>query len=235
MSILTSYKEFELRREDRVAFATTFTIFTLFIFSISYFSEHTFSDISCMEKCKVSLQACTMKTCIKIEAKVLQKKVIKKTKPIVKKEQEPVTNKKAKLVKSEPLKEEKSILEAKEKISENSQQAVEKTQDSQIIKKSASATIMDARARFFKKIKEEINSNKTYPRIALRRSIEGEVKISFTIFSDGKIKITELSGNRFFKQNSKDALLETFPITIPKELKLTFPLNLSVDLKYQLS
>ncbi len=234
-----------MRRDDLIAFGTTFSLFAVASFAVISFSGFISSELSCIERCKIDLQACTMKTCIKTqEIKAVKKSVKKpiKQEKILKKEPKPLKKEKV-LAKNptfkEPVKEEKAVqkvekaLENKEEIV--AQQAVEKTMEAQSKKLTVSASVIDERTRFFTRIKEEINSHKRYPRIALRRSIEGEVKVNFTIFADGSIKINELKGHRFFKENSQEALMETFPITIPKELKLTFPLNLSVDIRYYLS
>ena len=74
--------------------------------------------------------------------------------------------------------------------------------------------------QFFAKLKEKINSNKSYPQNARRRGIEGVVEVKFEILSSGQVgTISILSGNQIFFQSIKDAIESSFPMAIPTQIK----------------
>ena len=87
----------------------------------------------------------------------------------------------------------------------------------------------------FTKIRNRINQNKSYPRSARRRGIEGEVKVRFTLCSNGSVKNIEfLSGKNVFKQSIIKAIEKSFPMEIDSSL-FTFPKQFKISVRYILS
>jgi len=73
--------------------------------------------------------------------------------------------------------------------------------------------------KYFIKVKEIINENKTYPKKAKRRGISGIVEVDFVVSKDGELlKIEKLSGKKIFYKSVKKALKNSFPIQTPKNL-----------------
>ncbi len=210
-----------MRREDKIGFFTTFTLFSLSILLFATFTDTLMPPPSSTEKTRFS---------VKITAMYQEKTPTPPKKNIKKK-----VEKKQIIVKNSPKK-----VFVPEKIEKIKEKVIPKVQQKQSHAKKVKEQILDQRVvqkqiNFFRELKEEINSNKSYPRIAQRRNLEGDVKICFTIFENGSIKINELTGSKMFTRSSEQALLDTFPIDIPKELELSFPLKLNIELKYQLS
>ena len=87
---------------------------------------------------------------------------------------------------------------------------------------------------FFKKIKTTINKNKSYPRKAVRRGIEGDIKISFTLLENGNVKdIKIISGKNIFKKSAIKSIQKSFPIKIDNKL-FKFPKIFTIKINYML-
>ena len=87
---------------------------------------------------------------------------------------------------------------------------------------------------FIADLRKLINQNKSYPNSARRRAIEGTVKVSFNILSDGNVKhIKVVSGKSIFKKSAIQAIERSFPLKIDKEL-FSFPKEFKVTLIYTL-
>lgn len=87
---------------------------------------------------------------------------------------------------------------------------------------------------YLTKLKETISKNKSYPRSAIRRELEGDVKISLTISPNGELlsfKIVE--GNRIFKKSIQKSVQKSFPLKPKKDIFLS-NLDLSLTISYRL-
>ncbi|MEA2029418.1 MAG: TonB family protein [Campylobacterota bacterium] len=143
--------------------------------------------------------------------KIVKKKPVKKiVKKIKKKETKKVVKKQRN---SNPKNAQKSI------ITKNS--------------KNSSKALAQKRNLYFANLKRKINRNKSYPRIAKRRGMQGSVKVRFMISSSGKLlNIKILSGPKVFHSSTKSAIKRSLPYAPPKGvLKSNTPLTISVDYK----
>ena len=87
---------------------------------------------------------------------------------------------------------------------------------------------------FFANLKKRINKNKSYPKVARRRGIQGEINVEFTISANGNIAdIKILEGRKLFHKSVKKAIEKSFPVEIPQEL-FSFPLTFSLKVLYKL-
>lgn len=88
------------------------------------------------------------------------------------------------------------------------------------------------RELFIAELIKRINSNKSYPRSARRRAIEGNIKVEFTITADGRVRdIKIISGHDIFKKSAIEAIENSFPVEIPKDI-FHFPKKFKVDIVY---
>lgn len=89
--------------------------------------------------------------------------------------------------------------------------------------------------KFLSDLRNRINANKFYPKVAQRRGIEGNVKVSFNILNNGQVdNITIISGKNVFNEAVTNAIKNSFPVNIPKDLK-NFPMNVNLQLNFSLS
>lgn len=208
--------------------------------SIIYFiSVNTFSDkdVKVIDIRKVCLSTVTPKS----EPKVVQepKPVEPKPKPIKPKPKPKPIEKKPepKPIEPEPVPE-------PEPIKEHTEDRVEKKvlpQPQQIKKQenisNADTTLSDdmtkaKRELFIANLIKRINSNKSYPRSARRRAVEGVVTIEFLILEDGNVKnINIVSGNTIFKKSAVSAIENSFPIDIEESL-FHFPKKFKINISY---
>ena len=90
------------------------------------------------------------------------------------------------------------------------------------------------KTKYYRKIKETINKNKQYPRIAKRVGKEGTVKIDFVLSSRGDLLSYKIiAGDDIFKRSVVEAIENSFPLEIPNGLfkkKLHFTLNVEYNL-----
>ena len=89
------------------------------------------------------------------------------------------------------------------------------------------------KSAFLGAIRAKINKNKTYPRIAQRRGMQGVVKARFTIFANGKVANITLSGKKVFYKSARKAIQSAFPISV-KNAPLSLPTTVNVILRYQM-
>jgi len=79
---------------------------------------------------------------------------------------------------------------------------------------------------------KRINRNKSYPRVARRRSIQGTIEMKFIIQMDGRVKdIQVISGKNIFKKSAIKAIKSSFPINIDAKL-FSFPKNFKIKINY---
>lgn len=192
----------------------------------------------------------------KEQKKVVKKKVVKK-REVVKKVEKEITKvvKKEKLV-EEPAREvvEKVVQEEvpevveepveMQELAESEEEQTETLETSTPasdkaavanVQKEFDSELMQAkRDMFMATLTKEINKNKTYPKSARRRGIEGNVEISFEICSNGNVdNITVISGKETFKKSAIEAIAKSFPIEVEKTL-FDFPHKFTVTLAYNL-
>jgi len=104
----------------------------------------------------------------------------------------------------------------------------------QKVKKSKSRQVSPAKKNaFLAKIRGKINRNKTYPRIAQKRGMQGSVKVRFTILSNGQVGNISLSGKKVFFSSARKAVKKAFPISV-KNVPLSLPTTVNLTLRYQI-
>jgi len=83
-----------------------------------------------------------------------------------------------------------------------------------------------AKRAFLRNVRAKIIANKKYPKIALRRHIEGAVKVRFDITQYGQIaNIRFINGKTVFHKSIRKTLERTFPIGIPNSMKGKLPIS----------
>ncbi|MGB1271225.1 MAG: TonB family protein [Endozoicomonas sp.] len=97
-----------------------------------------------------------------------------------------------------------------------------------------SANQANAMTAWISDLKQRINQHKHYPRQALRRGLEGDVKIQAVIQADGELVTAEiLSGDRRFKSSSLKALSQALPFPPPlgtlAPVKVSFSIHYAID------
>ena len=89
--------------------------------------------------------------------------------------------------------------------------------------------------KYYQLIKETIQSNKEYPRKAIRRGIEGAIKVDFVISKDGKLlDINIIDGDKIFYRSTTKAIEDSFPIKLDKKI-FTKDFHLTLTLIYHLN
>ena len=88
--------------------------------------------------------------------------------------------------------------------------------------------------KYYTKIKQTIDKNKSYPKIAVRWGIQGKVKIQFTISKNGELLSYKiLDGKKIFLKSISKAIKNSFPLSPPKDI-FTSNLDLKLTLSYKL-
>jgi protein TonB len=147
------------------------------------------------------------------------KKVVKKTHKKIKKSQK-VTKKRYTKSKKRGKKYQKR---AKVKSSTNS--SISNT--SYVSTKASSATNYN----FLSNLIRRINQNKSYPPIAIRRRLSGEVTIHFTILPSGNVGNISADGSRIFANSAIRAVRNSFPIDV-SGAPFSLPKNVSFTMRF---
>jgi protein TonB len=87
------------------------------------------------------------------------------------------------------------------------------------------------RQLYLHKLMSHIESFKYYPRAARKRSLEGEVKVSFMLLDDGNYRQLKLDGKHSILVKATQSAMETatpFPAP-PKDIKLPGPLEFTMS------
>lgn len=145
--------------------------------------------------------------------KVLPKKVVKKK--IVKKKSVKKKVSKKKHVRKKKVKKRVKKTVHKQASSQQSHSSPEKT------KKSWSA------------LQRKINEHKFYPRIAKKRRMEGSVKVTFIVLSNGNVGNISLQGPKIFYHSAKNAVKSAFPIDVKKS-PVSLPSTITLTLHYRI-
>ena len=149
--------------------------------------------------------------------KIVKKNLItKKIKPKVVEKKKKKVSKPKQIVVKQQIKQNKSVL----KNTINHQDKLKEHKENQ--------------NKYYTQIKETINKNKSYPKIAVKRGIEGLVKIKFTISKNGELlSFNIIEGKRVFKKSITESVKNSFPLTPPKDV-LTSNTSLSLMIDYRL-
>ncbi len=167
------------------------------------------------------------------------KKIIKKIKAKPKPKSKPKHKPKKIVKKTKPVIEDKFIEEEYFKPTE-----VVKTVEPQIIQeptppKPAPKPKVDKSAEkraFLRSVRNQIQANKKYPKMALRRHIEGSVGVMFDIGANGDVSnIRFLNGKSILQKSVRKAVIQSFPIAIPSNIRSEFPMyNISVTVNFRI-
>ena len=156
-----------------------------------------------------------------IVEKIMPKPIPVVKKPIVKKPKKKVIKKKK--VKKKRIK--KKVVKKRTKKTRKAKKVAKKS-----TRKQASPARKNA---FYAKIRAKIKRNKTYPRIAQRRGMQGSVKVTFTILRNGQVSNIQVSGKKVFYKSARAAIKKAFPISI-KNIPVSLPTTVNLTLRYQL-
>ena len=90
---------------------------------------------------------------------------------------------------------------------------------------------------FLTQVRSRIITNKKYPKLALRRHIEGSVRVKFNIDLNGDVSnIRFVSGKSILQKSVRKAVLNSFPINIPQKLREELPINnISVTVNFTIN
>jgi len=84
---------------------------------------------------------------------------------------------------------------------------------------------------FLATLKRKISQNKSYPRVAKKRGMQGSVRVHFTITASGSVCNISVKGPKIFINATKKAVQRAFPVK-PKGVSL--PLTVTFLLNYKL-
>ena len=87
--------------------------------------------------------------------------------------------------------------------------------------------------RFLATVRQRINRNKSYPRIAKKRGMQGSVKVRFTILRNGNVGHISITGPKVFHASARKAIKKSFPIST-KNIPVSLPKTVNLTLRYQL-
>jgi len=87
--------------------------------------------------------------------------------------------------------------------------------------------------QFYTKVRVKINKNKSYPKIAKRRRMQGSVKVTFTVSRSGNVSNIRLNGPKVFYNSARHAVKSAFPISV-KNVPVSLPATVNVTLRYQI-
>lgn len=86
---------------------------------------------------------------------------------------------------------------------------------------------------YFLKLRQKIQKHKIYPKIAVKRGMEGVCKVILHISPKGDLIDYKINGKKIFNRSIKKALKKTFPFPSQKNL-FSENITLHVDLVYKL-
>ncbi len=173
---------------------------------------------------------------IKEKKKKPKPKKKKKKKPPPKPKPKPLAKPEPILVEPEPVIEPEPIVEEvfeEEIVEEVQEQEVVQTETISNTQQQVLQDIKEAKQReFIEHLINRINSNKSYPKMARRRHIEGIVDVKFKILADGNVEdIQIISGKKIFKKVTIRAIDQSFPIEVDSSI-FDFPEVFKVKISY---
>lgn len=167
----------------------------------------------------------------KIEKKIVKKEVLQIPQPILEAAREPI---KKEIPEPVPTEEVEKVAENETKTLANPNQNVQKVINTSIEKTVDTNLLKAKQDEFLAYLIEKINSNKSYPNIARRRVIEGNVEVKFHLCSDGNVaNIKMISGKKIFHKSAVEAISRSFPIEVNKTL-FNFPKEFKITMAYVL-
>jgi outer membrane biosynthesis protein TonB len=96
-------------------------------------------------------------------------------------------------------------------------------------------TIELKKQKYIELIKQAIAKNKKYPKVALRRNIQGDIQVNFIVSKDGLIKeIKIIKGKKVFYKAVKKAIIDSFPIDIDENI-FDDDLKLNLIIKFKVN
>jgi protein TonB len=174
-------------------------------------------------------------------------------KPQVQPKPKPTPQKPQKIVKPEPVKPKKVIKkEVVQKVAQVQKEVVkEEIIESKPEQKTPNATptpqkqVVDTtnviqkrysvkeKEIFLNYIRQSIEKNKQYPKVAQRRGVEGKVEVQFTVCERGTLQNLQTNAShKYFDETTKAAIATVFPLHYDlKKVKLPMQLNLVVEYK----
>ena len=171
---------------------------------------------------------------IKKEKQIVKKSTIKQEKIVKKIEIEKKIQKEEKVEKKQIL---KIATQPKVNIKDNNIKSINIQQIKQ--KSTTNKTVNSEKlnlekTKYYAKVKNTINENKQYPRIAKRVEKEGSVKIDFVLSPRGNLLSYEIiEGDDIFKRSVVEAIENSFPLETPHGIfknKLHFTINVEYNL-----
>jgi protein TonB len=171
----------------------------------------------------------------KVKSKIENTKEVKKISKIINKSKPKIEPKKIIVKKEEPKQEilKKPIISQKIVQKEIQTKSIIK----QKVKKEIPKKIDKSHLQnfYYSKIKENIEKYKKYPKSAIRRGIQSNIKVHFKITKFGKLINYEiLEGKRIFYKSVKNSIENSFPIKI-EEGVFTKDIDFDLTIKYVLN
>ena len=167
----------------------------------------------------------------KEEEKVVEEPI---PEPIVKPEPpkpEPVIEKPVpKKPEKKPVQKKKPVEKKKPKKIVKKKKPVQQARRSSLKKSQANP---DEVNRFYKRVRVKINENKSYPKLAKRRRMQGAVKVTFTVLPSGNVSNISIKGPKVFHNSARNAVKSAFPISV-KNIPVSLPATVNVTLLYQI-
>lgn len=87
--------------------------------------------------------------------------------------------------------------------------------------------------QFLASIRAKINKHKSYPRVAKKRGMQGNIKVKFTILKNGNVGNISVSGPKIFHKSARKAVKSAFPVNA-KKAPISLPKSINITLRYQL-
>jgi periplasmic protein TonB len=172
---------------------------------------------------------------------LLDDTVLDEPRPIERQQARPVKKVVAEPVQSKPVEtkptEEKPIIrqtESLEKIEPISQVAVQEHVQGRQVSDSSEKLLQQERQQYLQQLMSHIESFKYYPRAARKRSLEGEVKVSFILLDDGSYKQLSLDGRHSaLVKASRVAMELATPLPVPPN-DMAIPGQIDFTMSYSL-
>ena len=230
-------------------YLSSFIISSLFYVAILgvmfyLFSKNDYATKKVQKENEKRVQFCIVSPPKVEEIKPITKKKEKpKPKPKKKKEPKPKPKPKPKpIVKPTPITEEPIVIPKapvieeiveEEEVKEPIEEEVLQTKSVSNVQKRINQDIKKAKQKeFINYLIKRINSNKSYPNMARRRGIEGEVEAKFKILANGEVEeIQIVSGRSIFKKATIQAIERSFPVEVDSSL-FDFPEVFKIKIAY---
>jgi protein TonB len=167
------------------------------------------------------------------EPRLLEKQQARPVKKVEAKP-EPVLTKKAETRQAE----EKPVIQQAESVVKNEpvrQVAVEQVVQGSQVSDSSAMRLQHERQQYLYRLMSHIEAFKYYPRAARRRSLEGDVKVSFVLLDDGAYKQLSLDGRHSeLVKAARVAIESATPLPVPPK-EITIPGQIEFTISYSLT